>query len=247
MGTLAATMFAHAMFACIVALLPFRGLVRYRRLKRGIETGIPHTKVRFYRGSVLWQLGVVGVVLGYWMASGVPAAWLGLVLPEQFGVTLGVTVVSLLAIAASIRALRTKGDSQLKLLIKSAGAILPLSSTERRWFAALAVGAGISEELLTRGFLIFYLWQYLPGRDVSWTVAASAAIFGYCHLYQGWRYMIATGLLGAGLAWFYLTTGSLLGPIILHIALDLRLIFIFTPARLQALADQNAEANLAAP
>ena len=240
-------MFAHVMFACIVAVLPFRGLLRYRRLKREIEAGIPHTKVRFYRGSVLWQFGVVGVVLGYWLASGVPAALLGLVLPGQFGVTLGVTVVALLAIAASIRAFRTRGDSQLKLLLKSAGAILPLSAPERRWFAAVAVGAGISEELLTRGFLILYLWQFLPGRDVGWTVAASAAIFGYCHLYQGWRYMLATGLLGASLAWFYLVTGSLLGPVVLHIALDLRLIFIFTPTRLQALAGQNVKADPASP
>jgi len=74
--------------------------------ERASESGIPHAKVRFYRASVLWQLGIVGAVLGFWLVSGVSAAWLGLVLPGQFGLTLGMTIVSLLAIATS----RTSGS-----------------------------------------------------------------------------------------------------------------------------------------
>jgi membrane protease YdiL (CAAX protease family) len=77
--------------------------------------------------------------------------------------------------------------------------------------------------------------QYVPGCNVTWAGCISAAIFGFCHLYQGWRYVLATGLLGACLASLYLLTGSLLAPIIVHAALDLRLIFIFTPARMKSL------------
>jgi hypothetical protein len=65
---------------------------------------------------------------------------------------------------------------------------------------------------------------------------ASAVIFGFGHLYQGWRYVLSTAVLGVGLAWFYLITGSLLGPIIVHIALDLRVMLILTPARIKGLA-----------
>lgn len=231
----ASAVFAHAIFGCILAVLPWRSLYRYRRLKRALESGDLQAKLRFYRGTVLWQLGVVAVVLSFVWVSGTPAAALGLALPAHFGATLGTTAFLLLALAASIRAFRTGGDKQLRRLVKSAGAIVPQSTNERRWFAALSVGAGLSEELLTRGFLIFYLLQYVPGCNVTWASCISAAIFGFCHLYQGWRYVLATGLLGAGLAGLYLTTGSLLGPIVVHAALDLRLIFIFTPARMQSL------------
>jgi uncharacterized protein len=235
MGTTGAATFAHIIFACIVGVLPWRGLIRYRRLKREVDAGNARAKVQFYRRSMLWQLAVVAIVLAFWQVSGIPRRWLGLVLPEHYGVTSSLAVVLLLALAASVRAFRTGGDSQLRLLLKSAGAIVPSSPIERRWFAALAVGAGISEEMLMRGFLIFYLWQHLPGREMVWTIAASSALFGFGHLYQGWRYVLATGILGAALAWFYLITGSLLGPIIVHAALDLRLIFILTPERVQAL------------
>ena len=240
MGNTAGTLFAHVVFGSILAVVPWRSLLRYRRLRREVGAGNSDAKTRFYRATVLWQLGVVAIVLCFWQVSGVPAAWLGLVLPAHFGLTAGLSAVSLLAIATSIRALRTQGDKQLRLLHKSAGAILPQTTRERRWFAALSVGAGISEEILTRGFLIFYLWQYLPGR-VTWTVCASAAVFGFCHLYQGWRYVLATGFLGACLASFYLITGSLLGPILVHAALDVRLIFIYTPARMQSLGLQGSE------
>jgi uncharacterized protein len=230
-----APLYAHALFAGIAALLPPLGRLRYRRLKRELEAGLPGARVRFYRRSVLRQLGFIAAVLGFWLVSGVPRAWLGMVLPAQFAVTMSATIVSGLAILASIRAFRTVGDKQLTRLLAAAGAIVPRSDRERRWFAVLAVGAGVSEELLTRGFLVFYLWQYLPGRDVTWVVLASAAIFGFGHLYQGWRYVLGTGILGVGLAWYYLITGSLLGPMILHAALDLRILFILTPARIQAL------------
>jgi uncharacterized protein len=233
--SMGATLVAHALFVGIVGLLPLFGRLRYGRLKRDLEAGRPAARVRFYRRTVLRQLGFIAAVVGFWLVSDVPRAWLGLVLPEQLATTMGATIVLGLVILASIRAFRTVGSKQLTRLLAAAGAIVPRTDLERRWFALLAVGAGVSEELLTRGFLIFYLWQYLQGLHVAWTVLASAAIFGFCHLYQGWRYVLGTGLLGVGLAWYYLSTGSLLGPMILHAALDLRILFILTPTRIQAL------------
>jgi membrane protease YdiL (CAAX protease family) len=155
-------------------------------------------------------------------------------------VTLGISAVLVLALATSVRAFRSGGDRQLRQLVKMAGAMLPLSTRERWWFVALSFGAGISEEMLTRGFVIFYLWQHLPGQDVTWMAWGSGLVFGVCHLYQGWRHVIFYTILGAGLAWFYMITGSLVGPMIVHAAMDLRIAIILTPARLQALGAEAA-------
>jgi membrane protease YdiL (CAAX protease family) len=240
MGSLAATIFAHAIFACVVGVLPWRGVLRYRRLKREVAAGDLDAKVRFYRATVVFQSCVIAIVLCFWLVAGVPAAWLGLTLPNRWGVTLGMSAIVVLALATSVRAFRTGGDRQLRQLVKVAGAMLPLSTRERWWFVALSFGAGISEEMLARGFVIFYLWQYLPGQDVTWMAWGSGLVFGVGHLYQGWRHVIVYTVLGACLAWFYLITGSLVGPMIVHAAIDLRIAVIMTTARFQALTAESA-------
>jgi uncharacterized protein len=55
----------------------------------------------------------------------------------------------------------------------------------------------------------------------------SAAIFGFAHIYQGWKGAIVTGFVGFVLARIYFSTGSLLFPILLHILIDMRS-FLFT-------------------
>jgi len=102
-------------------------------------------------------------------------------------------------------------------------------------FAVISVGAGVSEELLFRGFLLYYLDQHIPGVDNWALIPISGIVFGFAHLYQGWRGILFTGCLGGAFAFFYTFTGSLLAPILIHAALDLRLLIIFTPARLRAL------------
>jgi membrane protease YdiL (CAAX protease family) len=63
----------------------------------------------------------------------------------------------------------------------------------------------------------------------------SSAIFGFCHIYQGWVGIVGTGVLGAVLMWMYLSTESLLLPIVIHALIDLRILAIFTPGRMRSL------------
>lgn len=89
-----------------------------------------------------------------------------------------------------------------------AGAILPVTALERWTFVAIAVGAGFSEELLFRGFLMDCLGQHFPSVD-SWAlILISSAAFGFAHLYQGWRGTVLTGLLGCAFGMLYTITGS---------------------------------------
>jgi membrane protease YdiL (CAAX protease family) len=54
-------------------------------------------------------------------------------------------------------------------------------------------------------------------------------IFGFAHLYQGIAGVLGTALIGALLVGLYLSTGSLLLPILVHAIIDIRA-FLLVPA-----------------
>jgi membrane protease YdiL (CAAX protease family) len=61
-------------------------------------------------------------------------------------------------------------------------------------------------------------------------VAASAALFGLGHVYQGWKSAVGPAAAGAVLGALYLYTGSLVLPIIVHAVGDYRLLWVLTPS-----------------
>ena len=98
-------------------------------------------------------------------------------------------------------------------------AIMPDSRTEKGVFALLSVTAGMSEEIVFRGFLPAFLMPWTG----SYLLAALPAVvaFGFLHTYQGLHGIVRTATIGlvlaAGVAW----TGSLWPSIFAHTALDL--------------------------
>ena len=141
---------------------------------------------------------------------------------------------------------RYRGDWQFQRLRKTIGAILPISKSERWWFAAVGIGAGLSEELLYRGFLLYYLWVWLPGLDWTQRIIISSLIFGLAHLYHGWKGILGTTVYGFCFAWLYAGSGSLLIPMTIHAAVDLRILAILTP-KPQQLLEQEKRAAFATP
>jgi membrane protease YdiL (CAAX protease family) len=96
---------------------------------------------------------------------------------------------------------------------------LPEAAGELPAGAALAVSAGVSEELYFRLALPLLLTAVL-GSAVAAFVAASV-LFGLVHRHQGWAGMLATGLVGAALAAVYLRTGALWLAVVFHALVDL--------------------------
>jgi membrane protease YdiL (CAAX protease family) len=94
-----------------------------------------------------------------------------------------------------------------------------VSTAERAGFVAVALTAGVCEEILYRGFLIYALGRVLPSPWVA--LVPAALIFGIAHAYQGPRGVAGTGLLGVFLGLLYLLSGSLWPGIGLHASVDL--------------------------
>jgi membrane protease YdiL (CAAX protease family) len=108
--------------------------------------------------------------------------------------------------------------------------LFPATRAERRWWVLVGLTAGICEEALFRGFLLHYLHTSPWRLNLTLALLLSALIFGLQHLYQGVQGVIVSAVLGALFGLLFLLSGSLLLPMLLHAALDLRLLVILRPA-----------------
>lgn len=96
--------------------------------------------------------------------------------------------------------------------------LLPHTHGELLGFRAIAVTAGICEELLFRGYVIWYVGVWTGPIPA---VVISSIAFGAAHLYLNRDHAIRAGMLGLVLATLVLATGSLWPAMIIHAALDL--------------------------
>jgi len=191
-------------------------------------------RIRFYQIACIQQLARILIVLALCLLGSIPPRAMGLAAPVSWYDTGRVLTILAVVLAASIVLFHFVGDWQLRRLLKMVGALVPVSATERRWFALVGLGAGVSEEIVFRGFLFFYLATFTNFSSTQ-IIVASSLLFGFCHIYQGWFGVLGTSLAGFCLAFLYSGTGSLLVPIVVHAALDLRLLLILTPKRIEKL------------
>jgi len=220
----------HALAAYAVVLAPLLGVVWYREAKRRVESGDPQAKVKLYRQIVIEQGVSTAAALAWWRLAGVPGPLIGLGAPRSWiWNTVALVALSgwLLWQAARLRPKAEKIRAKFK---DSLGAMMPDTPLDRSWFGVVSIGAGISEELVFRGFLIYYLGVVLPHTNLAERVLLTSLSFGLGHIYQGRVRAVSAGIVGLFLACFYVASGSLLLPMVLHAVADYRLLLILPPA-----------------
>lgn len=215
----------------MVVGFPLMDLVRMSRLKRNSTHA---ARMSLYRLVVTAEWGAVVLVLllGWLQFGGAqpflhPAADFLEALPHMAGskpvfflpVFLGGAIGLLIpVIAAWIRpAMRSRINSALRPL----AFLLPQGSDERRMFVAVALTAGICEEVLYRGFLL-HACAVSAGVRAPVAISLSVIAFGLAHVYQGWKGALGATVLGGLFMASYVVTGSLLPGIVLHVLIDLR-------------------------
>ena len=120
-------------------------------------------------------------------------------------------------------------SAQKKQIASDVIRVMPRTKKEKWLFSFLALSAGVCEEIIFRGFMLYLLMAIFPGMPIYLVILIPIAIFGLGHLYQGLQGVIGTALLGAIFICLYLVTGNLLLPIILHFLNDLIGTFFFPP------------------
>lgn len=209
---------------------PFVGWVLHRRFEAAVGVA-PGARRWLYWRLLLLEWGLVAIVIAVCLvAARVGWSELGLRWPDRVSFVSGLVVVVVLAVTVlSVRALRTgvlRAAGSESAALRSVGSLLPRTDSERRLFSAVALTAGIAEEVVYRGFGIAVLAALAPSLPWWGLVAVAGVAFGLAHAYQGLAGILTTGLFGSVLAGVYLDTGSLLVPIALHVLIDLRFLAV---------------------
>jgi membrane protease YdiL (CAAX protease family) len=218
-----ATFWDHGFVVVVFVLIfPLLGLWSYRRfLKRAAVEGEP-ALIREYQQTIfLWLAGLAFATIAVWLGqqrsldalltTGKNLFESSLAHGMAGGVAFGILVRPVLALVSG------KAASQIAQSIQPMAPFLPKSRRALGWGIAVSIAAGIVEEIAYRGFLLTYFSSLVP---IWVAIGVSALIFGFAHLYQGVVGVMATTALGAIFAVIYLSTGSLLLPMLLHTLID---------------------------
>jgi membrane protease YdiL (CAAX protease family) len=137
--------------------------------------------------------------------------------------TLGVGMVVGLVLALVVGTLLIVVLARKETEVASIGdvqALLPRNRAELRYGAALAVNAGVVEELLFRLAMPALIFG-VTGSAVA-AVVGSLLVFALLHVYQGVAGIVGALVIGTLLMAVYLATGSILVAIVVHALFDLR-------------------------
>ena len=216
------TVFDHVLVLVLAAWMPIQGAVFYRRLERAIASGDGGARMRAYRRTLIWEWSLVAALIIGWAWAGRSLSELGLGFDTGWGLVagLGLTAAACAFLVRQMTFVHEDEDAQeqIRETMSHLRGMVPANRREMKRFVALSITAGTCEELLYRGFLLWYLDQI----TYLWiAVVASSFIFGAGHVYQGSKGMLRTGIFGLVAACLFVLTGSLWASMILHAVLDL--------------------------
>ncbi len=206
----------------LVVVFPFVGLWSYRRFLDRVAVEGEAELIREYQRTIfLWLGGLTIATVSVWLGQRRPLDALftidraildaGLAYGMVAGIGVGILVRPFLAMRSK------KAAAQFAEAMKPLAPFLPKSRRALAWGLAVSIAAGVAEEIAYRGFLIPYLSSMAP----MWvSIVASSMLFGAAHFYQGWVGVLATTVLGAVFAVVYMSTGTLLFPMLLHALID---------------------------
>lgn len=208
------------LFAVVVTAI--ETFVFFPRFKASVAAGKPHARRHGYRRTIAgqWLFALAGVAL--WAASGRSWTQLGLVPPTDARIAASIAIVAIMAFLAlrqtrAITRLAPEAREQLRTRFAGLDFLLPHTRDEYRWFTALSWTAGICEELLYRGYLMWVLQAYL---GLAGAVAASAVLFAVGHSYQGRKGVLKVAVVALVMSTIVLVTGWLIPAMVVHALVD---------------------------
>lgn len=214
-------------FLLLVILIgmPLESLLSRGPVRARIRAGVPGARVRLYRQTMILLWGVALPILLVWLVGGRSWADLGFRLEAGWMSWAGWGLAALLTgfFLWQYVAVRTQPAFREKYrdsLSKAGDSLyfMPETATDHKVFRLTGITAGITEEIIFRGYLFWSLGMVMP----LWAAAGlSLAVFVFLHIYQGVENLGAVFVTGAIVTAVVLMTGSLWPAIALHILIDI--------------------------
>ena len=213
----------HLFILLLFVFQPIHGAITYRRYIARIEAGAPSDRVHMYRQTFALEWIALAVFATAWYLLGRPAADLGFMPIEGNNFLIGSGILAIFSafLVYQWRSARSASDDDVAKQKEAFGTLLhflPQTDRDYRHFVGLSITAGIVEEILYRGFAIWYLVLFMP---VWGAIVVSSVAFGFGHSYQGIGGVARVTLIGLAFGAFYIFTGSIWLPILGHAILDI--------------------------
>lgn len=230
------TLFYSLFIVCLVIYEAVYGTFDYQKFKRKVQHD-PRARVRYYKKVMLslWIqafliLGVTAIgpnslhdigLKGISINTSTLGPWVTYI---AFGLA-GMYLISLIyyligyKVSKKIRneIVNVKKSEFEKSSFKD---ILPKSKEDKKVWTYVSWTAGLTEELIYRGFLLFALTQLFPNLSIWAILVLASVFFGLAHTYQGYLNVIKTSVFGVIFAILYIGLGSIYPLIIVHFLID---------------------------
>lgn len=215
------------LLAALIAVgIPAFSYVAHRSTERKRAQGVLISTEKHYRQTLTLLWVPTGFLTAVWMLFDRPWLVLGISQDTSFIWTYGSAAALIIFFLCSAQlvvfALRPEAASAAFEGIEASPGvvdILPKNSGHMWWWTALSASAGFAEELMFRGFLIWFL-----GHWVSLPIAAALSLcaFTLAHLYQGsWQALLKVAVTGLVFTLLTVFSGSLWPAIFAHFIVDL--------------------------
>ena len=227
----------------VIAAFVVTGVVRDMLERRAGDDAPVKPVTTHYRNTALSLWAVSAACLVCWVLAGQPLAAMGLQAPQgwtgwlAWGLAAATLVYAIhsLTEAARNRDVRCKLRQELDTA-EGFAQLRPRTAVQHAGFQALALTAGITEEVIFRGFLIATLAFIMP----LWLAALSAiGVFVLAHAYQGLPGMLRILPITVVMTVTVLLGGSLWPAMVMHVLVDA------LAGALVALCDARADADAA--
>jgi len=219
------SIFDHLLVLILVVLFPLWSWYDIRKKQKALAESdeVDHNTVHEYKLTMLSLWGLCAIGLAVWFLQSRPSELLGLgrEIPSILRWAGGIAIAVAGLVFTYWQAEQVKKDDKaLDGIRKQLGELsfyLPKTRTELRWFNRVAFSAGICEEILYRGYLIWYIALFTGSIPALFL---SSIAFGIAHSYQGPGNAVRCGFLGLWLGTIYLITGTLWIPMLTHFLYD---------------------------
>lgn len=213
-----------ALLAIIVIGLPFEALFNLKKSREELASGVPGVRVKHYFITILMLWGIALPILVLWAASGRDWAELGFTLQTGWMAYAGWALAALTAVFFLYQHAVISGSAKTREQYRDGlaenpliGNFMPQTTDEKHVFDLMGITAGITEEIIFRGYLIWAFSFVLP----LWGAALAAlCVFTLLHLYQGARQLPGIFMMGGLVTLVFVVSGSIWPAIALHIFVD---------------------------
>lgn len=215
----------------LTAIVPVTGHFEHKKLKQSLADG-RNKKLIMYRHTILWSwipVMIIALLIPFSQLTfnDLGFSWIDLNTSElsYWIVIPGITLFFLYFIynIYSILLLKNSRNARLeasKNLPEYVKALLPITSQEKKTWVGVAISAGITEEIVYRGYLFFALGLLFPSFSIYHILLISTLLFGLGHVYQG-KELVKPTALGLLFGFYYILFDSIIPIIMLHVAQDL--------------------------